>query len=138
LKCAICEKDFACSRNSPICSTEESRGFSKYFGSKHRNVYVRGKWVESFIYNLSKVVYSNLVPDDNYKVCICYECYIHNFEFSASQVSKLFKKNIDVELLHFFFGASENPEDLTNIIFPPSVPIVLICYGKETITLDRL
>jgi len=132
MQCILCGETFVCTRKSPICATEKSRGF-KHLPITNTTEYINGTWSEILRINLSKVNYKKLIPDKKFNQCICYKCY-NTHGKPIPKIDKLFL-DLNVELLHFYFGSNET---LFNQEFPKDVKIVLICYGEEAITLEKL
>ena len=129
----MCRKEFSCTRKSPLCATEKSRGF-KRSAPKDKTEYINGTWTEQLKKNIEAVDYTKLVPDKKFKQCICYSCLnCLNTPVGKSITSLFIEEN--TELLHFYFGSTK---ELGNQIFPKDVPIIVICYGIENITIEKL
>ena len=128
--CAMCKKEFYCTRKSPLCSTEESRGF-KRATIQNKDEYINGVWSERLRNHLKEVDYCKLVPDNNFKHCICYHCL--NGPVGKGTTFLFIEGN--TELLHFYFGTTKG---INNQMFPKDVPIILICYGADAVALESL
>jgi hypothetical protein len=135
MKCLVCGEEFECSRKSPICATEESRGFKRLL-SVDKDELISGNWIKDLKKKLKNVNYKKLVPDENFKLCICFKCMTGENEISKG--TETFYRLKNMELLHFYFGGDFTSDGLKNNLFPSDSKIIILCYGKDAVALDYL